>query len=110
MSQLLIYGATGYTGSMVARQAKMAGLDVTLAGRDATKLAALAHDLDVPYSALALDTGSPYLRSSIAHPAFVRDRTEPGTVAWRQRTVVNLHAKVRCLGIGDHRARVTNGL
>lgn len=58
MSQLLIYGATGYTGSMVARQAKMAGLDVTLAGRDATKLAALAHELDVPYSTFALDTGS----------------------------------------------------
>lgn len=54
MSKLLIYGATGYTGSMVARQAKAAGLDFTIGGRDPAKLAALARELDVPYQAFAL--------------------------------------------------------
>ncbi|MEO5955111.1 MAG: saccharopine dehydrogenase NADP-binding domain-containing protein [Nitrospiraceae bacterium] len=58
MNRVLIYGATGYTGSMVARQAKTAGLDFAISGRDAKKLAALAHELDVPYSAFALDAGN----------------------------------------------------
>ena len=44
---ILIYGAAGYTGSMVARQAKGAGLDILLGGRDETKLAALANELGV---------------------------------------------------------------
>jgi short subunit dehydrogenase-like uncharacterized protein len=55
MSALIIYGATGYTGRMVARQAKVAGLDFTVAGRDAGRLAALAEELDVPYLAFGLD-------------------------------------------------------
>jgi short subunit dehydrogenase-like uncharacterized protein len=57
MSRILIYGATGYTGSLVARQAKTAGLDFAIAGRNTTKLAALACELDVPYSAFPLDVG-----------------------------------------------------
>jgi len=57
MSRLLIYGATGYTGSMVARQAKAVGQDFAIAGRDVAKLAALAKELDVPYRAVALNAG-----------------------------------------------------
>jgi short subunit dehydrogenase-like uncharacterized protein len=55
MSRLLIYGATGYTGNLIARQAKAAGLEFAIAGRDAKKLAALARELDVPYRAFATD-------------------------------------------------------
>lgn len=55
MNKLLIYGATGYTGSMVARQAKAAGLEFAIAGRDAGKLVTLARELDVPHSVFALD-------------------------------------------------------
>ncbi|MDQ2184626.1 saccharopine dehydrogenase NADP-binding domain-containing protein [Alcaligenaceae bacterium A4P071] len=54
MNNLLIYGATGYTGSMVARQAKQAGLSFSIAGRDPEKLAALATELGVPYRAFTL--------------------------------------------------------
>ncbi len=54
--KLIIYGATGYTGSLVARQAKAAGLDFVIAGRDATKLEVLSQDLDVPYAAFSVDT------------------------------------------------------
>ncbi len=54
MSKVLIYGATGYTGSMVAQQAKAAGLDFIIAGRDADKLGRLAHDLGVDARAFAL--------------------------------------------------------
>lgn len=55
MSKLLIYGATGYTGRMVAAQAKVAGLDFEVAGRDATSVAALARQLSVPYRTFAAD-------------------------------------------------------
>jgi len=55
MNRLLIYGATGYTGRMVVARAKEEGLDVTVAGRDAIRLAALAHTLEVPSLVFALD-------------------------------------------------------
>ncbi|SDV07834.1 saccharopine dehydrogenase family protein [Pseudomonas mucidolens] len=55
MKKLLIYGAAGYTGSMVAEQAKAAGLNVEIAGRDAAKLQTLAERLDVPYRVFSLD-------------------------------------------------------
>jgi NAD(P)H-binding len=45
--RLIIYGATGYTGQLVSEQAKRAGLDFVVAGRDAAKVGALAQKLDV---------------------------------------------------------------
>jgi len=51
----LIYGATGYTGSMVARHAKATGLDIVIGGRDASTLAALARELDVPVRVFQVD-------------------------------------------------------
>jgi len=52
---LLVYGALGYTGRMVADQAKIAGIDVVIAGRDEQRLASLAQELDVPYRVFSLD-------------------------------------------------------
>lgn len=45
--RLLIYGATGYTGRLVAERAVQIGLDVTVAGRDAGKVRDLAGLLGV---------------------------------------------------------------
>lgn len=45
--RLLIYGATGYTGRLVAERAVQIGLDVTVAGRDAGKIHELAGTLGV---------------------------------------------------------------
>ena len=45
--RLLIYGATGYTGRLVAERAVQIGLDVTVAGRDAGKVRELAGSLGV---------------------------------------------------------------
>lgn len=56
---LLIYGAVGYTGRMVARQARAAGLDIIVAGRDEGRLASLAFELGVPYRVFALEGGAP---------------------------------------------------
>jgi short subunit dehydrogenase-like uncharacterized protein len=56
MNRLLIYGASGYTGRMVAEQSKAAGVDFVVAGRDAEKLAALGEALGVPHRCFALDS------------------------------------------------------
>ena len=55
MTNVLIYGATGFTGRAVARQAKQAGLDFRVAGRNRQRLQALAAELDVPWVVVGLD-------------------------------------------------------
>jgi short subunit dehydrogenase-like uncharacterized protein len=47
--KLLIYGATGHTGTLIAHQAAQRGLDFEIAGRSEDKLAALSAELNVPY-------------------------------------------------------------
>ena len=53
--RILIYGATGYTGKLVAREAARRGLDVVLAGRDAIKLKHVASEHGFETRAAALD-------------------------------------------------------
>jgi short subunit dehydrogenase-like uncharacterized protein len=55
MTKLMIYGATGYTGRMVAEHAKAAGTPVILGGRSEKPLAELASKLGVEYRVFALD-------------------------------------------------------
>jgi short subunit dehydrogenase-like uncharacterized protein len=45
---IAVYGATGYTGRLVAHELRRRGLDFTLCGRDAGKLRALAGELGDP--------------------------------------------------------------
>ncbi|GMU42736.1 MAG: saccharopine dehydrogenase NADP-binding domain-containing protein [Xanthomonadales bacterium] len=52
----LLYGATGYTGRLVAREAKARGHNVIVAGRDAHRVAALAKDLDVGFRAFDMSS------------------------------------------------------
>ncbi|MET3420899.1 short subunit dehydrogenase-like uncharacterized protein [Actinoplanes tereljensis] len=54
-TMLLIYGATGYTGRLIAEEAARAGLDFAVAGRDRSKVEALAERLGVPGRTFALD-------------------------------------------------------
>lgn len=42
---ILVYGATGFTGTLVARALRARGLDLVLSGRDAGRLDALAENL-----------------------------------------------------------------
>ncbi|QFH87965.1 hypothetical protein FR760_24345 (plasmid) [Enterobacter hormaechei] len=55
MKKLMIYGATGYTGSMIVRHALEASLQIIIAGRDREKLAAMSSVLNVPFRAFSLD-------------------------------------------------------
>ena len=52
---MLIYGANGYTGELVAREAARRGLAPTLAGRNAEALATLARELDLPHRTFPLE-------------------------------------------------------
>ena len=52
---LLVYGANGYTGELIARRAAAAGVPAVLAGRNAGAVAALAAELGRDHRAFALD-------------------------------------------------------
>jgi short subunit dehydrogenase-like uncharacterized protein len=52
---LLIYGANGYTGELIARRAVAQGLPAVLAGRRAGSVGALAAELGRPHRVFALD-------------------------------------------------------
>ena len=54
-TDLLLYGAYGYTGSLVAEAAAERGLDVTLAGRDSSQLRPIAEDLGYEAVVFRLD-------------------------------------------------------
>jgi short subunit dehydrogenase-like uncharacterized protein len=51
---LLLYGAYGYTGALVAREAAARGLPVVLAGRDSERLVALSREVRLPWRAFPL--------------------------------------------------------
>ncbi len=51
----MIYGANGYTGELIAREAKKRGAFPVRAGRDVAKIAELARDLSLPSKAVTLD-------------------------------------------------------
>ncbi len=55
MPEWMIYGASGYTGELIARQAVREGLRPLLAGRDREKIARLAAALELPSRSFALD-------------------------------------------------------
>lgn len=55
MSNFLIYGANGYTGELIAREAVRRGLKPILAGRNQNKIESLAKELNLSYRAFLLD-------------------------------------------------------
>lgn len=54
MTNCLLYGATGYSGSRIARAARRAGLAPILAGRNPDSLRPLAKELGLPWRAAEL--------------------------------------------------------
>ncbi|HEX6688329.1 MAG TPA: saccharopine dehydrogenase NADP-binding domain-containing protein [Solirubrobacterales bacterium] len=67
---IAVYGATGFTGGLIARELKQLGADFLIAGRDRGKLAALSEELGgVPFTAVGVDD-----------PAGLRKMLEPCSV------------------------------
>ena len=66
MARLAVYGATGYTGRLVARELRDRGIDAVLCGRDAVKLRSLVDTLGVdwPVRCAAVDD-APALRKAL---------------------------------------------
>jgi len=52
----MIYGANGYTGELIAREARQRGLSPVLAGRSAGKVAQLAQSLGLEHRAFGLES------------------------------------------------------
>jgi short subunit dehydrogenase-like uncharacterized protein len=55
---LLIYGANGYTGTLIARRAARKGVGAVVAGRDHDAVTALAGELGLPHRVFGLDDPS----------------------------------------------------
>lgn len=53
-SQWMIYGANGYSGELIAREARQRGMKPVLAGRSVERIAPLAQELDCEHGAFAL--------------------------------------------------------
>ena len=54
--RIAVYGATGFTGGLIARELQRLGADLVIAGRSRQKLEALSAELGgVPFQALSLD-------------------------------------------------------
>lgn len=55
----MIYGASGYTGALIAREAARRSMRPILAGRSAEKLSELAGELNLEHRVFSLDSPSP---------------------------------------------------
>lgn len=97
--RFLIYGATGYTGKLVAREAARRGLDFVVAGRDPIKAKAIAEMFGVESRAVAL-TDAPGLRAALEDVAAVLHVAGP--FVRTSRPMVDA-----CLATGTHYLDVT---
>jgi short subunit dehydrogenase-like uncharacterized protein len=66
----MIYGATGYTGKLIAQRATLRGLDLVVAGRDAAKVQVLGKSLAVESRVFGIEDAVG-LRDHLAHFACV---------------------------------------
>ena len=99
MKNFLLYGATGYTGELLAREAARRGLHPVLAGRDPAKVGALAAELDLPWRAFALDDQA-LLDAALREVSCVRHCAGPFA-----RTAAPMAAA--CLRTGRHYLDIT---
>jgi short subunit dehydrogenase-like uncharacterized protein len=58
MKPILLYGATGFSGSRIAKRLVGAGVDVILSGRNPGKLQKIGEELGVPWQPLSLNSSS----------------------------------------------------
>ncbi len=95
----ILYGASGYTGKLIARQAVGRGLRPVLAGRDPQAIAALAAELGCPHEVFALDDPS-QIASRLAGAAAVLNCAGPFSRTARPMVEA-------CLQTGTHYLDIT---
>jgi short subunit dehydrogenase-like uncharacterized protein len=82
---LLVYGAYGYTGELIAEEATERDLDVVVAGRDAVKTEHLGAELDCEARSFAVGDATDHLGEVDVHlncAGPVVDTVEPLVEAW----------------------------
>jgi short subunit dehydrogenase-like uncharacterized protein len=65
MAELMIYGATGYTGRLACDYAKRIGIEFIIAGQTIQKLQSLASSLSLPYRAFGTEDSSEHIDSAL---------------------------------------------
>lgn len=96
---LLIYGAYGYTGTLLAQAAREYGLEPILAGRDEAQLAALAHQTGFRYRVFSLQQPNEIL-AALQDVKVVLHAAGPFIHTAR-------HMLEACLGTGTHYLDIT---
>lgn len=118
----ILYGATGYTGGLIAREAARRGLAPVLAGRNGAEVGALAGELDLQHRVFPLTTpdldgvglvlhcagpfsatGAPMMDACLAAGAHYLDITGEIDVfeqAWARDTQAKAAGVVLCPGAG----------
>ncbi|QGY03144.1 NAD(P)H-binding protein [Methylobacterium mesophilicum SR1.6/6] len=99
MTAIMIYGATGYTGRLLAEHAVGQGLRPILAGRDPEKLRPLAARLGLAWRASRLDDPDG-LRAALADVAVVIHAAGPFSKTARPMAEA-------CLAVGAHYSDIT---
>lgn len=95
----MIYGATGYTGTLIAQECVRRGLRPVLAGRDAVRLRKLADRLQLPHAVVALDS-APALKQALQGSATVLHCAGPFS-----RTSAPM--REACIAAGTHYLDIT---
>src|SRR5690349_20732590 len=98
MPDCMIYGATGYTGALVAEAAVQRGHKPILAGRDASKLKPLAERLGLEWQAISLDDTAA-LGKAVAEVDLVMHCAGPFTMTSRPMLRACLAGKAHYLDI-----------
>lgn len=86
---MLIYGANGYTGRLIAEEAVRRGLRPTLAGRNRAAIKALAAELDCPAVVFPLDDPAQVAEQLQAWKASSGARSERANDGARRAVVLN---------------------
>jgi short subunit dehydrogenase-like uncharacterized protein len=95
----MIYGANGYTGALIAREAKRRGARPILAGRSRAPIESLARELDLPVLTFPLDKPE-RIAASLAGVGLVLNCAGP----FSRTAAPMMHA---CLAAGAHYLDIT---
>ncbi len=98
MPSLLIYGANGYTGRLIAAEAKRRGIDAIVAGRREGELIALADELSLPHRCFTLDSVD-HVRAQLAGVTAVLHCAGPFSQTTAPMLAACLAARVHYLDI-----------
>ena len=96
----MLYGAAGYTGTLIAHYAHERGHRPLLAGRNGSAITALAERLDMPHRVLVLDDPT-VLRSALAEVDLVLNAAGPFLHAAVPLAAACLDAGVHYIDIGN---------